>query len=149
MEDKGKGVVGGGEENLFSELGEGPSNMETDKEVDGCDGSDDNYDDEDVNSDEEGQLDDNDDEGDESEEGDELEPGSGIPSTFERLEYEALAEKKRKALADAQGLVFLFPFCFVFGYYVSRWRENKVDLVNFLFVKINVPEIVQFNEQIF
>ncbi|KAL1224087.1 hypothetical protein V5N11_031233 [Cardamine amara subsp. amara] len=102
MEDKGKGVVGGGEENLFSELEEGPSNMETDKEVDGCD---DNYDDEDVNSDQEGQLDDDDDddEGDESEEGDELETESGIPNKFERLEYEALAEKKRKALADSQG----------------------------------------------
>lgn len=115
MEDKGKGVVGGGEENLFSELEEGPNNMETDKEVAGCDGSDDNYDYEDVNSDEEGQLDDDDDEGDESEEGDELEPGSGIPNAFERLEYEALAEKKRKALADSQGLVFLFPFVLYLG----------------------------------
>uniref|UniRef100_A0A0D2ZTE4 Uncharacterized protein n=1 Tax=Brassica oleracea var. oleracea TaxID=109376 RepID=A0A0D2ZTE4_BRAOL len=28
--------------------------------------------------------------------------GRGIPTTFERLEYEALAEKKRKALFDSQ-----------------------------------------------
>ncbi|XP_010476925.1 PREDICTED: general transcription factor 3C polypeptide 3 [Camelina sativa] len=102
MEDKGKGVVGGDEGNLVSELEEGPNNMECDEEVLGGDCSDDNYDDE--NSDEEGLVDDDDDDddGDDSEEGDEFEAASGIPSTFERLEYEALAEKRRKALADSQ-----------------------------------------------
>ncbi|CAA7056597.1 unnamed protein product, partial [Microthlaspi erraticum] len=104
MEDKGKGKVMGDEENLISELEEGPSNMEIDKEEHGGDGSDDNYDDEDVNSDEEGQVDDDDDddEGDESEEGGEFEAGSEIPNTLERPEYDAQAEKKRKALADSQ-----------------------------------------------
>ncbi|KAF8102512.1 hypothetical protein N665_0198s0212 [Sinapis alba] len=87
MEDKGKGLVGGEEENSFSVLEEegGPSNM---------------VEEEDENSDEEGQVDDDDD--DESEEGDESEAVTGIPTTFQRLEYEALAEKKRKALADSQ-----------------------------------------------
>lgn len=110
MEDKGKGLVGGDEENL---LEEGPSNMESDKGEHGGDGSDDNYDDEDENSDEEGQVDD-DDEGDGSEEGDEFEAGSEIPNTFERLEYEALAEKKRKALAASQRLVFFRILFFLY-----------------------------------
>ncbi|CAH8381300.1 unnamed protein product [Eruca vesicaria subsp. sativa] len=101
MEDKGKGVVGEDEENLFSVLEViGQSNTE----VDGSGG--DNYDDEDESSDEEGgEVDDDDDEGDDEseEEGDEVEveAGSGDPTSFERPEYEALAEKKRKALADS------------------------------------------------
>ncbi|AAF99810.1 Unknown protein [Arabidopsis thaliana] len=104
MEDKGKGVVEGDEGNLISELEEGPSNMECDKQVLGGDT---NYDDKDLNSDEEGLVDDDDDdsddddEGDESEEEDDFEAGS-VPNTFERPEYEALAERKRKALADSQ-----------------------------------------------
>uniref|UniRef100_A0A0D3BNL3 Uncharacterized protein n=1 Tax=Brassica oleracea var. oleracea TaxID=109376 RepID=A0A0D3BNL3_BRAOL len=81
MEDKGKGLVGEDEENSLSVSEGGPSNMEVD-------GSDDNYDDDE---------DDDDDEGDESDEA-----VSVIPTTFERLEYEALAEKKRKALFDSQ-----------------------------------------------
>lgn len=105
MEDKGKGVVGEDEEKSFSVLEGGPSNVE----VDGGDGSGDNYDDdddEDENSDEGGQVHDDDDEGEgdesEEEEGDDSEAGSGIPTTLERLEYGALAEKKRKALADSR-----------------------------------------------
>jgi len=117
MEDKGKGVVEGDEGNLISELEEGPSNMECDKQVLGGDT---NYDDKDLNSDEEGLVDDDDDdsddddEGDESEEEDDFEAGS-VPNTFERPEYEALAERKRKALADSQRLVSLYPFvqCFI------------------------------------
>lgn len=36
---------------------------------------------------------------------------------FKHLEYEALAEKKRKALADTKGLViFFFPLPFIFVY---------------------------------
>ncbi|CAH8252655.1 unnamed protein product [Arabidopsis lyrata] len=99
MEDKGKGVVEGDEGNLE----EGPSNMECDKQVLGGD---------DKDSDEEGLVDDDDDDDDDSDdddEGDELEEeeddfeaGSEIPNTFERFEYEALAERKRKALADSQ-----------------------------------------------
>lgn len=116
MEDKGKGVVGeGDEEHSFSVLEGGPSNMEVD-------GSDDNYDDDDDddgNSDEGGQVDDDDvddDEGDESEDGDESEAVSGIPTTFERLEYEALAEKKRKAFTESQRFVFHSPFVSLFWY---------------------------------
>lgn len=118
MEDKGKGKVIGDEENLISKLEEGPSYMEIDKEEHGGNDSDDNYDDEDVNSDEEGQVDDDDDddEGDESEDGGEFEAGSEIPSTLERPEYDAQAEKKRKALADSQRLVFPYSFCFLLGY---------------------------------
>ncbi|CAN8292814.1 unnamed protein product [Cochlearia groenlandica] len=125
MEDKGKGLLVEDEDNLFPVLEEeGPSNIEIDKEehrangsddmgIDkeehGGDGSDDNFDVEDVNSDEEGLVDDDndnynyddDDDDDVSERGDGLEPVSEIPDTFERLDYEALAEKKRKALADS------------------------------------------------
>ncbi|ESQ35030.1 hypothetical protein EUTSA_v10006758mg [Eutrema salsugineum] len=95
MEDKGKGVVGEDEENLVSELERGQINMEEDA----GDGSDDNYDDEDVNSDEEDQGGDDDDEGDELEEG---EAASEIPNIFQRVDYEALAEKRRKEHADSQ-----------------------------------------------
>ncbi|CAF1926458.1 BnaC05g50020D [Brassica napus] len=94
MEDKGKGLVGEDEQTSFSVLEGGPSYME----VDGGDASDDNYDD-DGNSDEGGQVDDDDDD---SEERDESEAVSGIPTTFERLEYEALAKKKRKAFTESQ-----------------------------------------------
>lgn len=115
MEDKGKGVVEGDEGNLE----EGPSNMECDKQVLGGD---------DKDSDEEGLVDDDDDDSDDDDEGDEseeeeddFEAGSEIPNTFERFEYEALAERKRKALADSQRFVSLYPFVFfLFGYYVSR-----------------------------
>lgn len=116
MEDKGKGVVGEDEEKSFSVLEGGPSNVE----VDGGDGSGDNYDDdddEDENSDEGGQVHDDDDEGEgdesEEEEGDDSEAGSGIPTTLERLEYGALAEKKRKALADSRRLVFFSLILFI------------------------------------
>ncbi|CAN6822618.1 unnamed protein product [Brassica oleracea] len=97
MEDKGKGLAGEDEENSLSVSERGPSNMEME-----VDGSDDNYDDdEDENSDEGCQVDDDDDD-DDDDEGDESEAVSVIPTTFERLEYEALAEKKRKALFDSQ-----------------------------------------------
>ncbi|CAN6831904.1 unnamed protein product [Brassica oleracea] len=88
MEDKGKGlVVGEDEKNSLSVSKGGPSNMEVD-------GSDDNYDD-DEDSDEGCQVDDDDDDDDDD-------AVSVIPTTFERLEYETLAEKKRKALLDSQ-----------------------------------------------
>lgn len=119
MEDKGKGLVGEDEQTSFSVLEGGPSYME----VDGGDASDDNYDD-DGNSDEGGQVDDDDDD---SEERDESEAVSGIPTTFERLEYEALAKKKRKAFTDSQRFVFHSPFVSLFWYNVSRCNDNSFD----------------------
>ncbi|XP_010531166.1 PREDICTED: general transcription factor 3C polypeptide 3 [Tarenaya hassleriana] len=98
--DSGRGVGVEEYRDSKSQLG-GTHNMGDDKEEHGggANGDDGNYDYDEEDSDEKGQEDSYNDE-DESEEGYEIEGRSETPDKFERIEYEALAEKKRKALSQ-------------------------------------------------